>query len=226
MIKHALHFCLCDTQTLLTLACILMCDHPQAAIDSATEWQQAAVIPTSYNTLFVCVFMWSVRPEKPSVSECLPRPEQTRQDRTEQAIFSHSLWLNSLFSHQSLWNCSVSLHERHPDGTVGSKASKQIVRGWVARLQWAGMSEHLKNEAKEKQLIKSATLCLGLFSLVLTRWQTSPVHRGLGWHVYVQLPCYTQVKQDGSNVVDWLAPDGVSDLPSTLIWHDWLQAAM
>lgn len=162
MIKRALHLCLCDTQTLLALACILMSDHPQAAIDSATERQQAAVIPTSYNTLFVCVFMWSVRPERPSVSECLPRPEQTRQDRTEQAIFSHSLWLNSLFSHQSLWNCSVSLHERHPDGTVGSKASKQIVRGGgeaaVGRHEWT-LKKWGQREAADK-------ICNALFRFV------------------------------------------------------------
>lgn len=98
--------------------------HPQAASDSATGRQQTDRIQQ----------LQPVRPERPSVSEWAPRPQQTRRDRTEQAIFSYSLWLNSLFSQRWPWNCSVSLHERHPGGTLGSKAGEQIVEvgleGW------------------------------------------------------------------------------------------------
>lgn len=76
-------FCLCDTHKQSpTLGCIVKCDHPRAAIDSTREWQQAAGLLPSNGELFVCVFIWSVRPERPSVAECPPQPEQTRQDRT------------------------------------------------------------------------------------------------------------------------------------------------
>lgn len=90
----------------LTLGFIMMCALPWAAIDSTREWQQAAGLLTSNGNLFVCVFMWSVRPEKPSVAESPPQPEQIRQDRTSH--FLQPLWSNSLFSHQSPRNCSVS----------------------------------------------------------------------------------------------------------------------
>lgn len=77
---------LSDSMTLkqpLTKGCIVMCDH---ARDS--NWLSQTVTPgcmailTRTEKLLVCVFMWSVRPERPSVAECLPQPEQTRQDRT------------------------------------------------------------------------------------------------------------------------------------------------
>lgn len=175
------------------------------------------------HALCVCIYVIGQARE----AKCVRMPASARANETGQDRTSHFLPL-PLVKLPIFTPVAVELLCLSPWATSWWHSGQQSQQanskgmGVVA----AGMSEHLKNEAKEKQLIKSATLCLGLFSLVLTRWQTSPVHRGLGWHVYVQLPCYTRVKQNGSNVVDWLAPDGVSDLPSTLIWHDWLQAAM
>lgn len=106
-----------------------------------------------------------VRPERPNV-------EQTRQDRTEQAIFFHPLWLNSPFSHQLLQNCSVSFYERHPDGTMGSKASKQIRESRGTRQQWEGMSEHIKIWGHRGAADKISNTP-ALFSLVLVDLQTN-----------------------------------------------------
>lgn len=149
--------------------------HPQAASDSATGRQQTDRIQQ----------LQPVGPERPSVSEWAPRPEQTRRDRTEQAIFSHWLWLNSLFSQRWPWNCSVSLHERHPGGMLGSKASEQIVEvGLVGRRDWTLYKKN-NNKAEENQLMKSQPLRSGLLSLVSTRWQTSRQRQVLGWHVCI-----------------------------------------
>lgn len=170
--------CACGTQSFCTRAQTSMCDHPQAASDSATEWQQAA--STGYNSLFVCVFMWSVRPERPSVSEWPARPEQTRRDRTEQAIFSHSLWLNSLFSQRSPWNCSVSLHERHPDGTVGSKASEQIVGVGRAAAGWRDWTRYKKKREKKQQGQREAAdeITTSLFRFVQFGFDPGDKHLG------------------------------------------------
>lgn len=156
--------------------------------------------------------MRMVRPERPSV-------EQTRQDRTEQAIFFHPLWLNSPFSHQLLQNCSVSFYERHPDGTMGSKASKQIRESRGTRQQWEGMSEHIKIWGHRGAANKISN-ALALFSLVLGDLQTN-----LSRAVRLMLTCLcssaairsSQRKTEaGSNVVVLLILDGQSDLPSTL----------
>lgn len=91
-------FCLSDKQT--TSHFIAMCDAccPQAAIDSSGEWQWAV----SFGELCVCVFIGSVRPERPSVSKRPPQPEQRRKDNNP----PHP-WLNSPFAQQLCWNCFV-----------------------------------------------------------------------------------------------------------------------
>ena len=74
--------------------------------------------------------------------------------RTEQAIFSSPLRLNSLFSHRSPENCSVSLYVRHPDGAVDSGPARLRGRGGAA-VAVLVVQRGLKHEATEKQLIKN-----------------------------------------------------------------------
>lgn len=75
-----------------------------------------------------------------------------RKHRTEQAIFSNPLWFNSLFSHQSPWNCSVSLNEQfwwHR----GQQTRQSNRRKPGVRQRWGGVGEQIKREATKKQLI-------------------------------------------------------------------------
>lgn len=146
---------------------------------------------------------------------------QSKRDRTEQAIFSNPLWLNAPFSHQWPWNCSVSLHERHPDGTVGSKPSKRIggspgrgggretwVNKWHARAQRSHW-EHLQ---------RSAWVCL--VEIRLTCVRTAPTHHDDIHLVYCTQICFCLLKSYsdgvGSKVVVSSALDGVRDPPLTL----------
>lgn len=130
----------------------------------------------------------------------------SKRDRTEQAIFSKPLWLNSLFSHQSPWNCSVCLYERHPDGTVGSKLSKQIAGslGGEAASERRGSTKVIRGHGKaaEKENLKRPVwVCLVEFWL--TCGHTSPAQSGitLTFHlVYVHLLLFTQAKHGRGQV--------------------------
>lgn len=136
----------------VTLGCIVMCDHPQAPIDSTRKWQQAAGPFNSNGKLFVCVFMWSVRPEWPSVADCPPQPEKTRQNRTSH--FSNPLWLNSLFSHPlplelpclPVWATSWC---------HGGLQTQQLNKREPGVRQWGGVVEQVKRGATTIPLIKS-----------------------------------------------------------------------
>lgn len=103
--------------------------HRQQLTLPENDNRQQAYSPATASSL--CVYLCDRSGQRGQVW-LSARLSQSKRDRTEQAIFSNPLWLNSLFSHQSLWNCSVSLYERHPDGTVGSKASERRgrSRGW------------------------------------------------------------------------------------------------
>lgn len=107
----------------------------------------------------------------------------------------------------------------------GQQTQQANRRKLGARQQRGSVSEHIKYKAAEELLIKPQTLCLGLFSLVLVDLQTKtlPCSRD---HVdmFTSICCgllESNTDGDGSNVVVLLALDGVSDLPSTLLWA-WL----
>lgn len=141
-----------------------MCDRPRAAIDSTREWQQAAALLTSNDKLFVCVFMWSVRPERPSVAECPPRPEQTRQDRASHFLQPPLVKL-PIFTPVALELLCLSLWATSWWHS-GNQTQQVSRRRPGVRHQQGGVGEQIKCESTEKQLIKSQTLCFSLFSLV------------------------------------------------------------
>lgn len=145
----------------------------------------------------------------------------SKRDRTEQAIFSKPLWLNSLFSHQSPWNCSVSLYERHPDGTVGSKLNKQIAgsRGWGS----VGEAWEYKCNPRPRKSSWKENLFVCLVEFWLTCGHTSPGQIEITLtSVLFMLICCCLLKSNtdgaGSNVVVLSTLYGVRDLPSTLLW--------
>lgn len=135
-------FCLCDTQTTPHF-CIVMCDHPRAAIDSTRKWQQAAGLLTSNGKLFVCVFMWSVRPERPSVAECPPQPEQTRQDRTSHFLQPPLVKL-PIFTPVALELLCLSLWATSWWHSV--QQTQQVDRRKLGvRQRWEGVGEQIKS---------------------------------------------------------------------------------
>lgn len=151
----------------LALGCIVMCDHPRAAIDSTREWQQAAVLLTSNDKLFVCVFMWSVRPERPSVAGCPPRPQQTRQDRASHFLQA-PLVKFLIFTPVALELLCLSLWATSwwHSGQQTQQANSRKPGGWGSVGEaWEYKSNPRPRKSSWKR--KSQTPCLGLFSRVL-----------------------------------------------------------
>lgn len=104
--------------------------HRQQLTLPQNDNSQQAYSPATANSL--CVYLCDLSGQRgqvwPSVAEC--PPQQMRKDRTSHFLQTPLVKL-PIFT-PGAWNCSVSLYERHPDGTVGSKLSKPIEgsQGW------------------------------------------------------------------------------------------------
>lgn len=108
----------------LTLNGIVLCDQPQKAIDSSKDWQRAAGPLTNEGELFyVCIYV--IGQAREAKRGRVPASAGANETGQNEPFSQNPLWLKSLFSHQSPWDCSVSLYERHPDGIEGSKPRRQ-----------------------------------------------------------------------------------------------------
>lgn len=197
--------------------------HRQQLTLPKNDNRQQAYSPETASSL--CVFMRSVRPGRPSVAECPPQPEQTRQDRTSHFLQPPLVKL-PIFTPVALELLCLSLWTASwwHSGQQSLQAKR---RKPGVRKQWGGVDEQIKREATEKRLIQSQTLCLTLFSLVLVELQTY-----ISWAATTMLTSIlfmficccllkSNVDRAGSNVVVLPGLRGVRDLPSTLPWA-WL----
>jgi len=213
-------FCLRGTQTIPHLRV-----HPDVWPSTGSNWLYRRMTtvsrptPLQRQTLCVCIYV-ICQAREAKCGRVWQSARYSKRDRTEQAIFFKPLWLNSLFSHQvpgiapSLSMSDILMHS-------GQKPQQANRRKPGVRQQQGGVCEQIKRGATELQLIKSQTLCLGLFSSVSVGLQTY-----LSWAVGIMLTsilfmficcCLLKSNMDGAglNIVVLSAPWGVCDLPPT-----------
>lgn len=113
---------------------ILISDGPQTEL-TQQHYEQATGQLTTHGRLSVFAFMSSVSPERPSVAKRLPRPEQTRQDRTSHFLHPPLVKL-PIFTQFALELLCLSVWTTswwHSEGVGESQAWGRSGQAWVIK---------------------------------------------------------------------------------------------